>query len=239
MVQNSCHESAFRLRASLQTPFLHLAARPFSKLEPCFPLSLLRLTSLSPSTRQLQLSMDVQQDQQPTSSAAARPQQPADSLAASLPTETLAQILEASLERLDVWERQKAGMSFAQVCVRWHGAVGFGKELAVKDATIAERLAKQLKAGDCLTTERVRTLSVRIEADGGGRSQRAARLLTVCPRLISLELKAKGRLSLGVGWDPDLGQPLMKALKGHTQLQEFSFVGSDNLTVMPARAMLE
>ncbi|ORY84189.1 hypothetical protein BCR35DRAFT_303281 [Leucosporidium creatinivorum] len=113
----------------------------------------------------------------------ARPQQPADAPAASLPAETLAQILDASLEGLDAWDRQQARMSLAQVCAGWYGAVDLGRELAVKDSNMAERRAKSLMKGGAERRERIRSLGIMIEKDGAGRGKRVASLVSACAQL--------------------------------------------------------
>ncbi|ORY84160.1 hypothetical protein BCR35DRAFT_62404 [Leucosporidium creatinivorum] len=169
--------------------------------------------------------MEQQQDQQPTSSATARPQQPADCFVASLPAETLAQIVDSSLQELDAWERQQARMSFAQVSIDWYGAAGVGRELAVKDTLMAGRLTMWLRTRGpgAERRARVRSLSMYIESDGAWRSSNAGRLLSVCRQLKSLELRAEGQLCLGADGIISFGKPLNEALKKLPQLRRFRY----------------
>ncbi|ORY84177.1 hypothetical protein BCR35DRAFT_303263 [Leucosporidium creatinivorum] len=79
---------------------------------------------------------------------------------------------------------------------------------------MAERLAKQLKAGGRSTRDKVRSLSVSIEANGGGRSKRAAAVVSACSQLKTLELVVVRGFYLGAaGKTNQLGKPLSQALK--------------------------
>jgi hypothetical protein len=171
--------------------------------------------------------MEAQQNQQSTSSIKARRQQPTDSLAASLPQETLLQILEASLEGLDAWGRQQARMSFDQVCAGWYGVVDLSSELAVSNTKMAERLVSSLAKTNLKHRRGVRSLSIRIEEKGAGRGQRADSILKICTRLETLELLGMGRY-LGNSSFP-LGTALGQALRSLNKIKDFKIVHSDSL----------
>ncbi|ORY52836.1 hypothetical protein BCR35DRAFT_18680 [Leucosporidium creatinivorum] len=170
--------------------------------------------------------MATEQAQQPPAARITRPQQPTDAPAASLPTETVVQILN---EGLDLWGRQKARMRFARVCVAWYGAVEVGRELIVKDTKVAERCAKSLIKGGSERRDRIRSLSIKIEENGAGRGQRIADLVSACRQTETLQL-------LGIGprlgtWACHLGKPLTQALKSLRNIKSFEINSSSRLRV--------
>ncbi|ORY52818.1 hypothetical protein BCR35DRAFT_18257 [Leucosporidium creatinivorum] len=165
--------------------------------------------------------MATEQAQHPPAAKITRLQQPADAPAASLPTETLAHILNSSLEGLDPWGRQKARMRFARVCVAWYGAVEVGRELVVKDTKVAERRAKSLMKGSAERRDRIRSLSIKIEENGAGRGQRVASLVSACSQIETLQLLGIGRSRLGTSANV-LGKPLTNALKTLSKLKSLA-----------------
>lgn len=180
---------------------------------------------------------------QATSSARARAQQPSNAPAASLPTETLAQVFNLALEGLGAWERQKARLELARTCTHWYTAAEPGREVSVKDTKMAEEVAKSLNKQGAERRARVRSLSMGIEADGAGRSKRAAALFLACPRLDSIELVAAGTLYLGAagGKGCQLGKPLSQALH-RLSPREFSIISTREGTDTPwldSRELLE
>lgn len=151
---------------------------------------------------------------QSSSSATARAQQPPNACAASLPNELLAQVFNLALEGLGAWERQMRRWELSQICVRWYAAAEPYQEVVAKDTFMAEAVAESLNED---RRARVRSLSMGIEADGAGRSKRAAALLLACPRIDSLEIVAAGNLYLGVSRGrhahSQLGIPFTEALQ--------------------------
>ncbi|ORY82375.1 hypothetical protein BCR35DRAFT_303782 [Leucosporidium creatinivorum] len=144
-----------------------------------------------------------------------RPQQPADSPAASLPTETLKQILELSLEGLTLGTSQKNRLAFGRVAVHWWSVAEVNKQAVVKSSFKAEKLAQAIrKHGKKSPT----TLYLEIEALGAGRGQRAASLLSACRGLEYLELRIVDGSPLG-RQDDQLGKPLYEALQSLSSLK--------------------
>ncbi|ORY89088.1 hypothetical protein BCR35DRAFT_192229 [Leucosporidium creatinivorum] len=76
--------------------------------------------------------MEDQAVQQAPPTPYARPQQPADSPAASLPTETLTHILDLALQDLVPLERQTIRMVFSSVCKHWWTVASSERELVVQ-----------------------------------------------------------------------------------------------------------
>jgi hypothetical protein len=166
-----------------------------------------------------------------TTTTTARAQKPTDSRAASLPTETLAQILASSLEGLDAWERQQARMSFSQVCAGWYSAVNLGRELAVKDTNMAERCARFLAKKSVEERRRICSLSINIEEMGAGRGQRVANVVKACSQVETLELLGIG-CRLGTSGHP-LGTPLTLTLKSLSKIRtsRSCLRGNDDMSV--------
>ncbi|ORY57108.1 hypothetical protein BCR35DRAFT_211731 [Leucosporidium creatinivorum] len=169
------------------------------------------------------LAMDMLSTQKPTSITHTRPQQPADSPAAALPTETLQHILRLALEGEDAWRRQSTRLSFRRVCTLWWKVAEVGTELAVKDTMMAEWVAKQLKAkGGKARRERVRSLDLNIEFHKTtGKGNRLAGLIVACPSLEKLEMHSDNWVRLGT--DSALNKPLVAALIRLSKLKHFSY----------------
>ena len=110
----------------------------------------------------------------------ARPHQPTDSPAASLPNETLAQILELSLEHMTLWDKQRAKINFGKVCYTWYGVALPLRDCVVPDSNRAQSLAAVLKRG-------------RMESDRSGVWTSRWKLLAVVedPRLPSFSASAR------------------------------------------------
>ncbi|ORY82395.1 hypothetical protein BCR35DRAFT_303808, partial [Leucosporidium creatinivorum] len=144
-----------------------------------------------------------------------RPQQPADSPAASLPTETLKQILDLSLKDLKLGTAQKARLAFGRVAVHWWSVAEINKQAVVRSSSKAEKLAQAIrKHGKKSPT----TLYLKIEALGAGRGQRAASLLSACRGLEFLQLRIVAGSPLG-RQDDLLGKPLYEALQSLSSLK--------------------
>lgn len=195
------------------------------------PFSLLPLNRLrSRFVTRSKLRMEAQHDQQPNSVATARPKQPTDALAASLPTETLAQIFHLALKGSDARKKHQAKLALAKTCVGWYAAAEMGRALEVADTMKAERLGKALREQGDESMERVRSLcvSIEIKPDFAPGYQRAAALISACPRLEKLELQVGG-----FEFEPSPG-PLAGALEGLPELREFSISTSFETTIPAA-----
>ncbi|ORY57113.1 hypothetical protein BCR35DRAFT_309703 [Leucosporidium creatinivorum] len=160
--------------------------------------------------------MDIQPDQQPASTAYARPRQPADSPAAALPTETLQHILELALEDdEDPFERQSTRRSFSKVCYHWYTVVPSPIEYAVSSARSARKLALRLRQSTSDPGEKVRSLVIRLDAvNGVNRGGRTAKLLEACRNVEHLSIDLKSALTGGYMCDGGgMGYRLYEAAK--------------------------
>lgn len=148
------------------------------------------------------------------------PQQPTTSPAASLPTETLAQILDVAeavaLHEHKPEEAQSFKITFGLVCRHWYSVAFPLQAYYVKNWSTASRLAQVLKSvAD--GKERVIELTLVAEEKGTNRGLHLAELLVVCPKVTRLKLTIEGSLGSRVGEerkqrDGSLGKPVREAL---------------------------
>ncbi|ORY82369.1 hypothetical protein BCR35DRAFT_331434 [Leucosporidium creatinivorum] len=137
--------------------------------------------------------MDDQPAQQPTSTTYARPQQPAEAFASTLPVETLTRIFELALEGF-VWPDEDKGQAqrikYGLVCRSWCSAALPLPHYVVTSSIKAERLAKMLKAAR-RSNHIVTSIDIAASVDeGAGRGPRIAKLLAQCPKLERLVLQS-------------------------------------------------
>ncbi|ORY82414.1 hypothetical protein BCR35DRAFT_303834 [Leucosporidium creatinivorum] len=161
--------------------------------------------------------MDAQPAQQPTSTTYARPQQPEDSPAAALPTETLIRILELAMEEEDPFERQGTRRSFGGVCYHWHSVVPSPTEYAVSSATEARKLARALKLKLKSASEdrpQVHSLAIRLAATNSvDCSGKTAQLLDACRGVEHLSIDLESALAAVMDHCAGMGHKMYKATK--------------------------
>lgn len=138
---------------------------------------------------------------------------PTTSPAVSLPTETLARILELVVEDLEDSEpftAQLYRLRFAKVCRHWCTVALPLDVYVVGSSQRAQKLAKVLEARP--VGERPTSLDITVEPTGSksARAGRVAALLRACPRLTTLRLDVSA--TLGVKRYDDLGEPVRAAL---------------------------
>ncbi|ORY88783.1 hypothetical protein BCR35DRAFT_329689 [Leucosporidium creatinivorum] len=188
------------------------------------------------------------------------PQQPTDSRAASLPTETLAYILDiaeaGALHKKKPEEAQNFRITFGQVCRHWYAVAVPLKSYYVENSTRAHQLAKMLKS-DNDGKERVKDLVVIIEKEAKGttRGPHLAELLLLCPNVTRLSLRIQRSLGSKGEKERDgsLGKPVREALlklngltrlvlkgkiKGSANMWSSLFQAWPNLTTLHASSLV-
>ncbi|ORY82405.1 hypothetical protein BCR35DRAFT_83338 [Leucosporidium creatinivorum] len=179
--------------------------------------------------------MDAQSAQQPTSTTYARPQQPAEAFAATLPVETLSRIFELALQHFE-WPNEEKGqaqrVNYGLVCRSWCSAALPLPHYTVSSSAKAQRLAQVLQATD-RSRQAVRSLDITSEGEKvSGRGAKIAKLLSLCPKLerltldVNRDLCAPGRRHE----DGALGKVVRDALC-KVQLQEVGLFGVSSLPV--------
>ncbi|ORY82411.1 hypothetical protein BCR35DRAFT_352240 [Leucosporidium creatinivorum] len=129
--------------------------------------------------------MDAQPAQQPTSTTYARAQQPADSPAAALLTETLIRVFELALEEEeDPFERQKLRWRFQKVSWQWSTAVGEQREYAVT----TDKEAQALKRAISMTGRSDEVQSLALTTSNLDLAPWKEELLQLCSAVNKLEL---------------------------------------------------
>jgi hypothetical protein len=196
----------------------------------CFelaPLVLLRFTSLVPRFRRLvisQLSMEDQATQQAPFAPYARPQQPTDSPAASLPTETLTRILDLGLQELKPLERQSVRMVFSSVCKHWWSVAPKTDELVVHGSKQAHQLSTALlNEKFAFRQEAIRALVITVCNETSPKASKLlGDLLLSCPFLERLHLTLSRRFS---GEFSSLGRGLRDVIASSDTLLELEMHG--------------
>ncbi|ORY88764.1 hypothetical protein BCR35DRAFT_329672 [Leucosporidium creatinivorum] len=146
-----------------------------------------------------------------------RPDQPTDSAIASVPSETLLQILELVMaEEDDPFKRQAIRNRFGKVCCQWWTVACSTHEYAVRTSTRILRLMSFVEEKD--EGESVRSLVLVMGEKGaaGGRSAGVV-LLEKCPSVVQLELRLREQAKVGA--------PLVAALRGLAQVKEVALTG--------------
>ncbi|ORY57102.1 hypothetical protein BCR35DRAFT_309689 [Leucosporidium creatinivorum] len=181
--------------------------------------------------------MDVQPAQQPTSTTHTRIQQPADSPAAALPTETLQLILELALEdEEDPFERQRTRRSFSKVCYHCYSVAASPIEYAVSSDSSARKLALKLKQSTSQHGAKVRLLAIQSSRVNGSGT---VTLLEACQNVEHLSIELESPRTTRSGGSGAFGHDIYAAMKHLRRIRVLEFLGCAHITRQVVAEMVE